>query len=1094
MVVVEGGFRDRWHRQVLSRQHGTAGNQCEDSQQDLFGLQRDEFSDVADDSFLHVHGFAGSDAEGSLDLPLDPEQNLEQGSTLSEGSQKRFLEPRPKSRPQSLVSGVTRSLGVKRTADEFASMKVLTVSEVQQLESICLQDELLHHRVIAGHFLFCLMAAARWHDSMHVVSMELSKADHLCLLEAATSKHKSSRTKEQQRELLPFTALGQTLAGENWADSWLSAREDSGSFAWCHFLCSWSEHQGDWADTKMSTAEATFWLRELLEPVVGPDRSAVLTVHGLKATMLSWAAKSMLFTPEEQLALGHHVSSHYKSALIYSRDDQIGLCKKIHDMMDKIKAGTFNPDGSRVQRLLQLTMARAQELQSDDDSDTSSTSTDASSVASSEGEHREQEPSSFRRLDAADIDRDHCFINTRSRVVHLQLLGQQKFWCGRCASSSFRKASMDDLANAAFLRRNLAYDLAGIGTFSVMDLWTQKLFEKMNEAPLANYRSISAEQILSADKALWVKLSNETRGQLQPKTGDPKAFDEQLNFTPTHFVEDAVFTLQPVTLANQLYRAAIVILQLCFALGCLVSIENPGRSWLWPLLALLVHAEYPPLLCNRMAECVRKSAEQMGVFPSLQPRLKELLNLSLGHQTLRHEPLIPEYATVFHTDAPIQHESHKLLSAPFSQGHHSTEQPEETQAPQEHEPKRPRKEFKYGVWHTPEQFLTRAEAVAHPMDDESFLHVATKDAIKKVVGTDLLILATERLATVFNLRKLTNELKCQELALKDTMHPDVKRCTVTKNILLFEHVLKQLDFWDLEVVSLLKQGIPLVGLQAAPKGYREQLVPASITEDELLQSSAWRRKSLMCQSKRFKPEEEAAPLKTTAEEVAKGFLEGPYSEQEISVLLETEDWSLSPRFVLFQGTGGKIRVIDDAKKSAVNAAYSSTVKLQLQDVDYAANMVLFLMSEAAAAGVSGDEWMGKTFDLSKAYKQLAILPAHQQHAVVGFPVSGTWRFYRSISLPFGCTGSVYGFVRVSQAIWYIVTKLLSAISSHYFDDFPTLERAPGCRVLSLAFSAVLDMLGWEHAKEGDKALNFAGAFDLLGVNFNLALTPKGILQ
>ena len=124
MVVVEGGFRDRWHRQVLSRQHGTAGNQCEDSQQDLFGLQRDEFSDVADDSFLHVHGFAGSDAEGSLDLPLDPEQNLEQGSTLSEGSQKRFLEPRPKSRPQSLVSGVTRSLGVKRTADEFASMKV----------------------------------------------------------------------------------------------------------------------------------------------------------------------------------------------------------------------------------------------------------------------------------------------------------------------------------------------------------------------------------------------------------------------------------------------------------------------------------------------------------------------------------------------------------------------------------------------------------------------------------------------------------------------------------------------------------------------------------------------------------------------------------------------------------------------------------------------------------------------------------------------------------------------------------------------------------------------------------------------------------
>ena len=130
-----------------------------------------------------------------------------------------------------------------------------------------------------------------------------------------------------------------------------------------------------------------------------------------------------------------------------------------------------------------------------------------------------------------------------------------------------------------------------------------------------------------------------------------------------------------------------------------------------------MEAEYPPLLCNRMAECVRQSAAHMGVIPSLQPCLKELLNLNLGHQTLRHEPLIPEYATVFQTDAPLQHESHKLLSAPFSQGHHSTEQPEGTQ---EHKSKRPRKEFKYGVWHTPEQFLTRAEAVVHPMGNESF--------------------------------------------------------------------------------------------------------------------------------------------------------------------------------------------------------------------------------------------------------------------------------------------------------------------------------------------------------------------------------------
>ena len=37
-------------------------------------------------------------------------------------------------------------------------------------------------------------------------------------------------------------------------------------------------------------------------------------------------------------------------------------------MMAKLRGGTFNPDGSRVQRLLQLTMDRATEIQDDEDS------------------------------------------------------------------------------------------------------------------------------------------------------------------------------------------------------------------------------------------------------------------------------------------------------------------------------------------------------------------------------------------------------------------------------------------------------------------------------------------------------------------------------------------------------------------------------------------------------------------------------------------------------------------------------------------------------------------------------------------------------
>ena len=62
----------------------------------------------------------------------------------------------------------------------------------------------------------------------------------------------------------------------------------------------------------------------------------------------------------------------------------------------------------------------------------------------------------------------------------------------------------------ASLRRSLTYDLSGMATSTASSFWTQKLLEKMHEQPLANYHSISVEQIINADKALWVRLSNET--------------------------------------------------------------------------------------------------------------------------------------------------------------------------------------------------------------------------------------------------------------------------------------------------------------------------------------------------------------------------------------------------------------------------------------------------------------------------------------------------------------------------------------------------------------------------------------------------------
>jgi hypothetical protein len=288
-----------------------------------------------------------------------------------------------------------------------------------------------------------------------------------------------------------------------------------------------------------------------------------------------------------------------------------------------------------------------------------------------------------------------------------------------------------------------------------------------------------------------------------------------------------------VSLANQLYQAAIRILQVCMILGCLVSIENPARSWLWALLAVLVkdtddqkfitwfanlesvyfdacahgslrdkrtkllatqglftslaadcpqnhahaswqpyksdqgvmfptaaEAEYPGILCKRMAACVLEAAALQGVKPSPSRRLKDLLRLGLGQQSIKHHPMVPEYKEFLHLEAVSTNPAHKLLAAPPQHGELNTEQQhfDEQCVPEEGPTKRSRTTFKYGVWHEPEEFLQKALGVSHPIDQDSFLHQITKDAIVHVVGTCPTKLAKDRLSWILLLADATFSL------------------------------------------------------------------------------------------------------------------------------------------------------------------------------------------------------------------------------------------------------------------------------------------------------------------------------------------------
>eukprot|EP00435_Cladocopium_sp_Y103_P015116 s4719_g3.t1 len=67
---------------------------------------------------------------------------------------------------------------------------------------------------------------------------------------------------------------------------------------------------------------------------------------------------------------------------------------------------------------------------------------------------------------------------------------------------------------AAFTRRSLAYDLANVALFEVMESWTQLLFDRVCQDPPAGYRHISIDQIVQADRKIWVKISERTRSKV----------------------------------------------------------------------------------------------------------------------------------------------------------------------------------------------------------------------------------------------------------------------------------------------------------------------------------------------------------------------------------------------------------------------------------------------------------------------------------------------------------------------------------------------------------------------------------------------------
>ena len=509
-------------------------------------------------------------------------------------------------------------------------------------------------------------------------------------------------------------------------------------------------------------------------------------------------------------------------------------------------------------------------------------------------------------------------------------------------------------------------------------------------------------------------------------------------------------------------------------------------------------------------------ADMLGEAANLQrPPVQESASATsrhvLGNHVKQAKPLVPEFSSFLDLDHGPTQPNHKLLTSHL-QGE-NTESHESSQ-PKSDEPaeKKTKKTYRVGVQQEPKDFLEAAKKIQHPMSPQKVLPEPMKTALFDNLTMDPVELAKSRMRAVVTIKDMAKDLEKAEAEIKKGAPPSVQDVLNSKRIALWEALLRASEFPDMDIVEVVKQGADLTGEPRPSPLFPFDWKPAVTTKDELLQSSVWRRKALQVKHSDGKVEAKENELhQATMEEVKLGHLQGPFTEDQMNDLYGKGGWLFNKRFALRQGSAEnpKVRVIDDCRRSGLNSAYTTTNKLELLDIDVLACALLSIAEAHATGWVDLGEhnsqklvgpmhaaarqqtWLGRTLDLSKAYKQVPLSEGAQPMCVLGYYYRGQWRYYTTNRLPFGDTSAVYTFNRISRSIHHILSRFLHVICACFYDDFPALSAGFGASLVSKSMSLVLNLLGWDHAQVGVKASDFAEDFSALGVTVKLQELQMG---
>ena len=417
-----------------------------------------------------------------------------------------------------------------------------------------------------------------------------------------------------------------------------------------------------------------------------------------------------------------------------------------------------------------------------------------------------------------------------------------------------------------------------------------------------------------------------------------------------------------------------------------------------------------------------------------------------------------------------------------------------------------------GVAWTPDEFVERSLTLKHPFDS-----VAVEDGILRSVFTTLIRppSATRQLreATLAVWRDRALALEERETELRGAVHHEVRPSISGKRLLLFGEMLSASGFpRPSALVHRMASGFPLLGNIEATGVFPPKTSDASATIEDLWRNSrSLQNLAISAMGPSSDPKLDEAVSEATQEEVGKGWLLGPFTREELSA--KHGLWVPVRRFGIWQGGGS--RVIDDYSEYGQNNCTSTVEKIDVGGVDVVASLARGVLAAVVSEertvrvdlsdgmthqGTLHESWsvgdaktlVGKVWDLSKAYRQLARAPCHASVSIVVTWNSRSNRveMYEQPVLPFGAKASVWDFNWVARGLKTILVNLFGLVVTHYFDDYPVLEFAVLEAHTQHLVDSVLELLGWDTKAQ----LPFSPRFEPLGVICDMTQATNDLVR